>query len=86
LPADTLAVYSISEQSRLDGQGLWELCPTMLQQLDAGTCRAQKEEESVIEPAPRPTDGEGEHRPVTDHEYNNVKCYLSYHENTYGCF
>ncbi|XP_056274562.1 metal cation symporter ZIP14 isoform X1 [Pseudoliparis swirei] len=58
LPADTLAVYSISEQSRLDGQGLWELCPTMLQQLDAGTCRAQKEEESVIEPAPRPTDGE----------------------------
>ncbi|TNN58184.1 Zinc transporter ZIP14 [Liparis tanakae] len=55
---NTLAVYSISEQSRLDGQGLRELCPTMLQQLDAGTCRAQKEEESVIEPAPRPTDGE----------------------------
>ncbi|KAL3062399.1 hypothetical protein OYC64_002248 [Pagothenia borchgrevinki] len=56
LAADTLAIYSISEQSRLDGRGLQELCPTMLQQLDAGTCRAQKEEESSI--GPRPTDGE----------------------------
>ncbi|XP_034086014.1 metal cation symporter ZIP14 isoform X2 [Gymnodraco acuticeps] len=56
LAADTLAIYSISEQSRLDGQGLQELCPTMLQQLDAGTCRAQKEEESSI--GPRPTDAE----------------------------
>ncbi|KAK5870685.1 hypothetical protein PBY51_003611 [Eleginops maclovinus] len=58
LAADTLAIYSIGEQSRLDGQGLQELCPTMLQQLDAGSCRAQKEEESIIEPSPRPTDGE----------------------------
>ncbi|KAJ4941678.1 hypothetical protein JOQ06_011555, partial [Pogonophryne albipinna] len=56
LAADTLAIYSISEQSRLDGRGLQELCPTMLQQLDAGTCRAQKEEESSI--GPRPTDAE----------------------------
>ncbi|KAK5909340.1 hypothetical protein CesoFtcFv8_003280 [Champsocephalus esox] len=56
LAADTLAIYSISEQSRLDGRGLQELCPTMLQQLDAGTCRVQKEEESSI--GPRPTDAE----------------------------
>ncbi|KAM7018691.1 metal cation symporter ZIP14 isoform 1-T2 [Tautogolabrus adspersus] len=55
LPADTLAVYSISEQSQLDGQGLQKLCPTMLQQLDAGTCRAHKEEEL---PTPRPSDAE----------------------------
>uniref|UniRef100_UPI0037E7DA83 metal cation symporter ZIP14 n=1 Tax=Semicossyphus pulcher TaxID=241346 RepID=UPI0037E7DA83 len=55
LPADTLSMYSISEQSRLDGQGLQELCPTMLQQLDAGTCRAHKEEELAY---PRPTDAE----------------------------
>ncbi|XP_062418612.1 metal cation symporter ZIP14 isoform X2 [Pungitius pungitius] len=58
LPAATLALYSISEQSRLDGQGLRELCPTMLQQLDAGTCRAHKEEESIAEPSPRPTGAE----------------------------
>ncbi|XP_068460553.1 metal cation symporter ZIP14 [Clinocottus analis] len=58
LPADTLAVYSISEQSRLDEQGLRELCPTMLQQLDAGTCRVQKEEESSVDPSPRPTGAE----------------------------
>nr|XP_040052668.1 metal cation symporter ZIP14 isoform X2 [Gasterosteus aculeatus aculeatus] len=58
LPADTLAVYSIGEQSRLDEQGLRELCPTMLQQLDAGTCRGRKEEESSAEPSPRPTDAE----------------------------
>uniref|UniRef100_A0A3Q2PFN5 Metal cation symporter ZIP14 n=1 Tax=Fundulus heteroclitus TaxID=8078 RepID=A0A3Q2PFN5_FUNHE len=47
LPADTLAIYSISEQSRLDGQGLQKLCPTMLQQLDAGTCKANKGEEPM---------------------------------------
>ncbi|XP_049434509.1 metal cation symporter ZIP14 isoform X2 [Epinephelus fuscoguttatus] len=58
LPADTLAIYSISEQSRLDGQGLRELCPTMLQQLDAGTCKAQKEEESSSDPSARPSDAE----------------------------
>ncbi|XP_074527133.1 metal cation symporter ZIP14 [Halichoeres trimaculatus] len=55
LPADTLAIYSISEQSRLDGKELQELCPTMLQQLDAGTCRAHKEEELA---SPRPSDAE----------------------------
>ncbi|KAM3611521.1 uncharacterized protein V6R79_019986 [Siganus canaliculatus] len=58
LPADTLAIYSMSEQSRLDGQGLQELCPTMLQQLDAGTCRAQSKEEPNSDTSPRPTDGE----------------------------
>ncbi|XP_070820837.1 metal cation symporter ZIP14 isoform X2 [Chaetodon trifascialis] len=55
LPADTLAIYSISEQSRLDGRGLQELCPTMLQQLDAGTCRVQKKEELSGDASPRPS-------------------------------
>ncbi|XP_044052191.1 metal cation symporter ZIP14 isoform X2 [Siniperca chuatsi] len=58
LAADTLAIYSISEQSRLDGQGLQELCPTMLQQLDAGTCRVQNKEELSSDTSPRPTDAE----------------------------
>ncbi|XP_070690563.1 metal cation symporter ZIP14 [Pempheris klunzingeri] len=58
LPPDTLAIYSISEQSRLDGQNLQELCPTMLQQLDAGTCRVQKGEELSGDASPRPTDAE----------------------------
>ncbi|KAM4578326.1 metal cation symporter ZIP14 isoform 2-T2 [Fundulus diaphanus] len=58
LPADTLAIYSISEQSRLDGQGLQKLCPTMLQQLDAGTCKANKGEEPNPDPSPRPSDAE----------------------------
>ncbi|XP_040898072.1 metal cation symporter ZIP14 isoform X1 [Toxotes jaculatrix] len=58
LPADTLAIYSISEQSKLDGQGLQELCPTMLQQLDAGTCREQKGEMLSSDNSPRPSDAE----------------------------
>ncbi|KAM4745860.1 metal cation symporter ZIP14 [Anableps anableps] len=58
LPADTLAIYSISEQSRLDGQGLQKLCPTMLQQLDAGTCKVKKGEELSTDPSPRPSDAE----------------------------
>ncbi|XP_014845435.1 PREDICTED: zinc transporter ZIP14 isoform X1 [Poecilia mexicana] len=58
LPADTLAIYSISEQSRLDGPGLQKLCPTMLQQLDAGTCKTKKGEELITDPAPRPSDAE----------------------------
>ncbi|XP_071773901.2 metal cation symporter ZIP14 isoform X1 [Centroberyx gerrardi] len=58
LPADTLAVYSISEQSRLDGRGLKELCPTMLQQLDSGVCGAEKKEELSNETSPRPSDAE----------------------------
>ena len=70
MPADTLAIYSIGEQSRLDGQGLQELCPTMLQQLDAGTCKAQNKEEQSGDPSLRPTDAEGEHWLVMDHLYN----------------
>ncbi|XP_029999847.1 metal cation symporter ZIP14 isoform X1 [Sphaeramia orbicularis] len=58
LPADTLAVYSISEQSRLDGQGFQELCPTLLQQLDAGSCKGGKEEELSTDNSPRPSDAE----------------------------
>ncbi|KAG7234260.1 hypothetical protein INR49_003322 [Caranx melampygus] len=58
LTADTLAIYSISEQSRLDGQRLQELCPTMLQQLDAGTCRGQKDEAQSGDASPRPSDAE----------------------------
>ncbi|XP_068167913.1 metal cation symporter ZIP14 isoform X1 [Antennarius striatus] len=59
LPPDTLALYSISEQSRLDGQALQKLCPTMLQQLDAGSCREQNEEEELSEDlSPRPSDSE----------------------------
>ncbi|KAF7205348.1 metal cation symporter ZIP14 isoform X1 [Nothobranchius furzeri] len=55
LPADTLAIYSISEQSRLDEQGLQRLCPTLLQQLDARSCKSKKEEEPSPDPSPRPT-------------------------------
>nr|XP_057926198.1 metal cation symporter ZIP14 isoform X3 [Doryrhamphus excisus] len=58
LPADTLALYRMSEQSRLDGRGLQELCPSMLQQLDAGACRAHQEEEPSGDVSPRPSDAE----------------------------
>ncbi|XP_067377150.1 metal cation symporter ZIP14 isoform X2 [Channa argus] len=58
LPADTLAIYSISEQSRLDGHGFWQLCPTMLQQLDAGTCKVRKDELLSSDTPPRPSDAE----------------------------
>ncbi|XP_023813880.1 zinc transporter ZIP14 isoform X3 [Oryzias latipes] len=58
LPADTLALYSISERSRLDGRGLQKLCPTMLQQLSAGSCRAEPEAGLSTDSASRPTDAE----------------------------
>ncbi|TWW60148.1 metal cation symporter ZIP14 [Takifugu flavidus] len=58
LPADKLAIYSISEQSHLDGQGFLELCPTMLQQLEAGSCRVPRKEELSGDASPRPTDSE----------------------------
>ncbi|XP_037536041.1 metal cation symporter ZIP14 [Nematolebias whitei] len=58
LPADTLAFYSISEQSRLDGSGLQKLCPTMLQHLDSGACKRKKEEEPDPDSSPRPSDAE----------------------------
>ncbi|XP_036454101.1 metal cation symporter ZIP14 isoform X2 [Colossoma macropomum] len=56
LAAGTLAVHGLSEQSRLDGPGLREFCPTMLQQLDARACLAQQSQEP--EPSPRPTNAE----------------------------
>ncbi|KAL0979006.1 hypothetical protein UPYG_G00179210 [Umbra pygmaea] len=58
LPADTLAVYSLSEKSRLDGRSLKEFCPTMLQQLDVGACGVEKEEEPIKEPPSKPTPAE----------------------------
>lgn len=60
LAADVLGVYSIREQSRLDSAGLYQLCPVMLQQLEAGTCRTHKEEQDGDGP-PRPTYSEGQH-------------------------
>ncbi|XP_034027038.1 zinc transporter ZIP14-like isoform X1 [Thalassophryne amazonica] len=58
LSADILAVYRLSEQSQLDERGFQELCPAMLQQLDAGTCRTHKEEEHDSSTSPRPSDAE----------------------------
>ncbi|XP_041691850.1 metal cation symporter ZIP14-like isoform X2 [Coregonus clupeaformis] len=58
LPGDTLAVYSMSEQSRLDGRGLQELCPTMLQQLDSGACGVEKGEKLIKDPPSKPTAAE----------------------------
>ncbi|XP_024113794.1 metal cation symporter ZIP14 isoform X1 [Oryzias melastigma] len=58
LPADTLALYSISERSRLDGPSLQKLCPTMLQQLYAGRCRAEPEEGLSPDSSSRPSDAE----------------------------
>uniref|UniRef100_A0A4W5RZ29 Metal cation symporter ZIP14 n=1 Tax=Hucho hucho TaxID=62062 RepID=A0A4W5RZ29_9TELE len=58
LPGDTLAVYSMNEQSRLDGRGLQELCPTMLQQLDSGACGVEKKEELIKDPPSKPTAAE----------------------------
>ncbi|XP_077416585.1 metal cation symporter ZIP14 isoform X1 [Vanacampus margaritifer] len=58
LPEETLSIYSMGEQSRLDGPGLQELCPTMLQQLDAGACRAHSKDELSSDTSPRPTDAE----------------------------
>ncbi|TRY98703.1 hypothetical protein DNTS_018329 [Danionella cerebrum] len=55
LAADTLAVYGLSEQSRIDQQGLREICPSMIQQLDSDSCRTQEPEP---ENSPRPTDAE----------------------------
>lgn len=75
LPADKLAIYSVSEQSRLDGQGFLELCPTMLQQLDAGTCRLQGKEELSGDGSPRPTDTEGKHWLLT--HVNSCKLFLA---------
>ncbi|XP_026100533.1 metal cation symporter ZIP14 isoform X1 [Carassius auratus] len=53
LAADTLAVYGMSEQSRIDGRGLHEICPSIIQQLDSQACKTQQDQES--ESNPRPT-------------------------------
>ncbi|XP_061622923.1 metal cation symporter ZIP14 isoform X2 [Phyllopteryx taeniolatus] len=58
LPEDTLAIYRMDEESRLDGRGLQELCPIMLQQLDAGACHAHNQDELSSDASPRPTDAE----------------------------
>ncbi|XP_077377659.1 metal cation symporter ZIP14 isoform X2 [Festucalex cinctus] len=58
LPEEKLSIYSMGEQSRLDGPDLQELCPTMLQQLDAGACRAHSKDELSGDSSPRPTDAE----------------------------
>ncbi|XP_061672444.1 metal cation symporter ZIP14 [Syngnathoides biaculeatus] len=58
LPEATLAIYSMDEQSRLDGIGLQELCPTMLQQLDAGACHDLNLDDLSTDASPRPTDAE----------------------------
>lgn len=69
LPTDVLAVYSIEEQSRLGEQGLRELCPIMLQQLDTGTCRTHNKDQLSGDVSPRPSDAEGQHCPVVDKSY-----------------
>ncbi|XP_056601345.1 metal cation symporter ZIP14 isoform X2 [Triplophysa dalaica] len=56
LAADALAMYGMTEQSRVDGQGLQEICPTMLQQLGTEACKTQQDQEP--ETSPRPTDAE----------------------------
>ncbi|XP_076127308.1 metal cation symporter ZIP14 isoform X1 [Alosa pseudoharengus] len=58
LSANTLAVHSMSEQSRLDGRGLQEICPTMLQELELRTCTAGQDQQPDAEPSLRPTDAE----------------------------
>ncbi|XP_028852569.1 metal cation symporter ZIP14 isoform X2 [Denticeps clupeoides] len=58
LPADTLAKYNMTEQSRLDGRGLQEFCPTMLQQLDSNSCRPGHKQESDSDLMQRPSDAE----------------------------
>ncbi|XP_026883554.1 metal cation symporter ZIP14 isoform X2 [Electrophorus electricus] len=56
LAAGTLAVHGLSEQSRLDGPGLQELCPTMLHQLDSRVCRAEQNQQP--DPSAGPSDAE----------------------------
>ncbi|XP_051966859.1 metal cation symporter ZIP14 isoform X1 [Xyrauchen texanus] len=52
LAADTLAVYGMSEQSQIDGRGLQDICPTMIQQLDSQACKTQEDQESETSPRP----------------------------------
>ncbi|KAJ8285928.1 hypothetical protein GJAV_G00032570 [Gymnothorax javanicus] len=53
LPADTLlGAHGLDERSRLDGRGLQEVCPTILQQLDAGNCGTEKKKEPANDVPP----------------------------------
>ncbi|XP_051527322.1 metal cation symporter ZIP14 isoform X2 [Myxocyprinus asiaticus] len=52
LAAETLAVYGMSEQSQIDGRGLQDICPTMIQQLDSQACKTQQDQESEASPRP----------------------------------
>ncbi|XP_035291718.1 metal cation symporter ZIP14 isoform X1 [Anguilla anguilla] len=47
-----LGAHSLDEQSRLDGRGLQEVCPTILQQLDVGDCGAEKKKKEPADDAP----------------------------------
>lgn len=58
LSPDTLAVQGLSEQARLDGRGLQQFCPTMLQQLELRSCTAGQEQQGDTEPSLRPSDAE----------------------------
>lgn len=57
LAAGTLAAHGLSEKSRLDGLGLQEFCPTMLQQLDSRVCQDEQNQEP--EPSAKPSNAEG---------------------------
>ncbi|XP_061116216.1 metal cation symporter ZIP14 isoform X1 [Conger conger] len=53
LSADVLlGTHGLDEQSRLDSRGLQEVCPTILQQLDAGDCGAEKKKEPTNDAPP----------------------------------
>ncbi|XP_026787215.1 metal cation symporter ZIP14 isoform X2 [Pangasianodon hypophthalmus] len=56
LATGTLAAHGLSEKSRLDGLGLQEFCPTMLQQLDSRVCRDGQNQEP--EPSAKPSNAE----------------------------
>ncbi|KAI5088127.1 zinc transporter ZIP14 precursor [Silurus meridionalis] len=56
LAAGTLAAHGLSEKSRLNGPGLQEFCPTMLQQLDSRLCRDEQKQEP--EPSAKPSNAE----------------------------
>ncbi|KAG5840543.1 hypothetical protein ANANG_G00189900 [Anguilla anguilla] len=47
-----LGAHGLDEQSRLDGRGLQEVCPTILQQLDVGDCGAEKKKKEPADDAP----------------------------------
>nr|XP_055054545.1 metal cation symporter ZIP14 isoform X1 [Misgurnus anguillicaudatus]XP_055054546.1 metal cation symporter ZIP14 isoform X1 [Misgurnus anguillicaudatus] len=56
LATDALAVYGMSEESRINGEALQKICPTMLQQLDSQACKAQEDQDPGT--SPKPTEAE----------------------------